>query len=111
MLVPGPRPPAKLRDECLNTSWFWNLFDAGRKIEAWKKEYNSRRPHSSLRYLTPDEFARQWQIASLSEAKSMAGDQPRQGDPDGLRFAPALIRLLHGQEISYLERKAEKCGL
>ena len=22
----------KLRDECLNTSWFWNLFDAMRKI-------------------------------------------------------------------------------
>jgi len=22
----------KLRDECLNVSWFWNLFDARRKI-------------------------------------------------------------------------------
>ena len=50
----------KLRDECLNTSWFWNLFDARRKISAWKTEYNSRRPHSSLAYRTPDEFARQW---------------------------------------------------
>jgi putative transposase len=48
----------KLRDECLNVSWFWNLFDARRKISAWKTEYNSRRPHSSLGYLTPDEFAR-----------------------------------------------------
>jgi putative transposase len=26
----------KLRDECLNTSWFWNPFDARRKISAWK---------------------------------------------------------------------------
>jgi len=93
----------KLRDECLNTSWFWNLFDARnarKKISAWKTEYNSRRPHSSLAYRTPDEFMRQWQAASLSEAKSMAVDQPYQGDPDGLRFAPALTRLLHGQEIS-----------
>jgi putative transposase len=90
----------KLRDECLNTSWFWNLIDAKRKISAWKTEYNSRRPHSSLAYRTPDEFARQWQAASLSEAKCMAADQPNQGDPDGLRFAPALTRLLHGQEIS-----------
>jgi len=32
-------------------------------------------------------------------------------DSDGLRFAPALTRLLLGQEISYLERKAEKCRL
>ncbi|AXC10097.1 Mobile element protein [Acidisarcina polymorpha] len=90
----------KLRDECLNTSWFWNLFDARRKISAWRTEYNSRRPHSSLAYRTPDEFARQWQAASLSEAKSMAVDQPYQGDPDELRFAPALTRLPHGQEIS-----------
>ncbi len=43
----------KLRDECLNTSWFWNLFDAMRKITAWRVEYNSRRPHSSLAYRTP----------------------------------------------------------
>jgi putative transposase len=61
----------KLRDESLNTSWFWNLFDAGKKISAWKTEYNSRR---SLAYRTPDEFSRQWQTASVSEAKSMAED-------------------------------------
>jgi hypothetical protein len=81
---------SKLRDECLNTSWFWNVFDARRKISAWKMEYNSRRPHSSLGYLTPNEFARQWQADSLSEAKGTAADQPTQGNPDGLRFALAL---------------------
>jgi putative transposase len=90
----------KLRDECLNVNWFWNVFDARRKNSAWKLEYNSRRPHSSLGYLTPDEFARQWKAASLSGAKSMAVEQPYQGNPDGLRFAPALTPLLPGQEIS-----------
>jgi putative transposase len=99
----------KLRDECLNTSWFWNMFDARRKISAWKTEYNSRRPHSSLGYLTPNEFARQWEAASLSGKERMAVDQPSQGNPDGLRFAPALTRLLPGQEISFQESKAEKC--
>lgn len=48
----------KLRDECLNTSWFRNLFDARRRIANWKREYNEHRPHSSLRYQTPAEFAR-----------------------------------------------------
>ena len=48
----------KLRDECLNASWFQNLFDARRKIEAWRREYNEERPHSSLGYLAPAEFAR-----------------------------------------------------
>ena len=90
----------KLRDECLNVNWLWNLFDARRKISAWKMEYNSRRPHSSLGYLTPDEFARQWQASFLSEAKSMAGEQPRQGNPNGLRCAAALTQPLPGQQFS-----------
>ena len=48
----------RLREECLNVNWFENLFDARRKIAAWQKEYNEERPHSSLGYLTPEEFAR-----------------------------------------------------
>ena len=47
----------KLRDECLRVNWFQNLFDARAKIAAWKKEYNEQRPHSSLGYRTPQEFA------------------------------------------------------
>ena len=39
-------------------SWFANLFEARRKIAAWRKEYNQERPHSSLGYRTPQEFAR-----------------------------------------------------
>lgn len=47
----------KLREECLRVSWFESLFDARRKIAAWKTEYNEQRPHSSLGYKTPQEFA------------------------------------------------------
>jgi hypothetical protein len=47
----------RLRDECLTVSWFQNLFDAKRKITAWRIEYNEGRPHSSLGYRTPKEFA------------------------------------------------------
>jgi len=47
----------RLREECLAVSWFQNLFDARRKIAAWRKEYNEERPHSSLGYKTPKEFA------------------------------------------------------
>jgi putative transposase len=47
----------RLREECLAVSWFQNLFDARRKIMAWRKEYNEERPHSSLGYRTPKEFA------------------------------------------------------
>jgi putative transposase len=48
----------RLRDECLNANWFLNLADAKRKIETWREEYNSERPHSSLAYRTPAEFAK-----------------------------------------------------
>ncbi len=49
----------KLRDECLRVSWFGNLFEARRKIASWRNEYNHERPHSSLGYRTPQEFARE----------------------------------------------------
>lgn len=48
----------KLRDECLNVSWFRNLFDARSKIARWRREYNEERPHTALGYLTPAEAAR-----------------------------------------------------
>ena len=51
----------RLRDECLNVHQFESLADAQAKIEAWRIDYNQRRPHSSLGHLTPNEFARQRQ--------------------------------------------------
>jgi putative transposase len=47
----------RLREECLQVNWFTNLFDARRKVTAWKNEFNQQRPHSSLSYRTPNEFA------------------------------------------------------
>jgi len=48
----------RLRDECLNANWFTSLRDARQKIENWREDYNQQRPHSSLNYLSPVEFAR-----------------------------------------------------
>lgn len=47
----------RLREECLNANWFVNLADAKRKIEEWRTDYNEQRPHSSLGYLPPQQFA------------------------------------------------------
>ncbi len=51
----------RLRDECLNVHQFASVADAQWKIEAWRIDYNQRRPHSSLGHLTPNEFAEQRQ--------------------------------------------------
>jgi len=48
----------RLRDECLNANWFTSLSDARRKIESWRQDYNQQRPHSSLDYVPPAEFAK-----------------------------------------------------
>jgi putative transposase len=47
----------RLRDECLNINWFLNLKHARDVIEDWRKDYNEVRPHSSLKNMTPMEYA------------------------------------------------------
>ena len=47
----------KLRDECLNREIFGSLWEARVVIEQWRLYYNAERPHSSLGYQTPTEFA------------------------------------------------------
>lgn len=49
----------KFRDECLNMEWFRSRAEAKAIIESWRKQYNKVRPHSSLRYLTLNEFIEQ----------------------------------------------------
>jgi putative transposase len=46
----------KMRDECLNEHWFRTLNEARQTIEAWRRDYNEVRPHSSLSNRTPQEF-------------------------------------------------------
>jgi transposase InsO family protein len=47
----------RLRDECLNTTEFWSINHAKVVLESWRIEYNTQHLHSSLGYLTPEEFA------------------------------------------------------
>jgi transposase InsO family protein len=34
----------RLRDECLQVSWFTSIVGARRQIEAWRVDYNKARP-------------------------------------------------------------------
>jgi transposase InsO family protein len=42
-----------LRDELLNGEIFYSLAEAQILIEAWRRHYNTVRPHSSLEYRPP----------------------------------------------------------
>jgi len=48
---------SRFRDECLNQHWFMSLSQARKVIEEWRNDYNLERPHTSLKGLTPYEFA------------------------------------------------------
>ena len=90
----------RLRDECLNVSWFWNLFDARAKIAAWRADYNTQRPHSALNYLTPEEFGR---AASPSTVSNITRPALPQGNPSGSAVAcapaPALTQNRSCEEV------------
>ena len=63
----------RLRDECLNVHQFTSLVEAQTIIEAWRVDYNTRRPHSSLGHLTPSEFVRQRQDEQDAEEALCSG--------------------------------------
>ena len=48
---------SRLRDELLNAEEFRDVREARALADEWRRHYNEERPHSSLGYLTPAEFA------------------------------------------------------
>jgi putative transposase len=48
---------SRFRDEFLNGEEFESVADARAKGASWRREYNTIRPHSSLSYQTPKQFA------------------------------------------------------
>jgi putative transposase len=85
----------RLREECLNVSWFQNLFDARRKIAAWRKDYNEERPHSSLGYQTPKEFAEQ----AASFYRTAVGQEASNAGP--LPHTPIPAQTGDGTEVEF----------
>ena len=61
----------KLRDECLNRELFGSLLEARIILESWRNEYNDQRPHSSLGYQTPSEYARSASDIGLQSASGL----------------------------------------
>lgn len=69
----------RLRDELLDAELFADLAEARSLAEQWKNDYNHRRPHSSLGYVTPAEHAaslRQGQLRAAPYAGPASTDQP-----------------------------------
>jgi len=72
----------KFRDECLNQSWYTSVEDARQIIEAWRKDYNTVRPHSSLGYRTPEEYAATVSVRPASPPTPVVSVTPLWGQKD-----------------------------
>ena len=62
----------RLRDELLNETLFRSLPQARVVLEAWRRDYNAERPHSSLGWQTPLAFAAGWQVPSAQRASALS---------------------------------------
>ena len=60
----------RVREECLNPSYFTSPEEARERVEWWRFVCNGCRPHSALGYLAPREFA-----ASKSRHESAPSDR------------------------------------
>ena len=67
---------SRLRDELLNAESFANLREAQALARIWKRDYNEERPHSSLGYLTPVEFAARQPDLPLGATPLAPGQAP-----------------------------------
>lgn len=52
-----------VRDECLNLHLFASVAEARVRLEAFRNQYNTDRPHSRLGYQTPSEFKQAWALS------------------------------------------------
>lgn len=66
-----------LRDECLNMEVFADTREAQELVETWRCDYNDLRPHSSLGYKTPSEFAQAWRDENRPEDFARAASSLR----------------------------------
>ena len=95
-----------MRDEFLNVSWFWNLWDARKKIAAWREEYNRERPHSSLGCMTPEQFAALASMNEKGQSKDEAGKEVSIADPLPRTPIPAL----NGNGVDFRIRECANFG-
>ncbi len=66
---------SRLRDEFLDGEVFLSVLEAQVRLGLWRRYWNEERLHSSLGYMTPNEFAARWAAETKkgAETKAAAG--------------------------------------
>ena len=67
----------KVREEFLNEHWFVSVREAQVLGDAFRVDFNTVRPHSSLKNMTPEEFVRSAMVGSpAAPARPHDQEQP-----------------------------------
>ena len=75
---------SRFQDEFLALEVFENVAAARKLTTAWKDDYNHHRPHSSLRYMTPVEFAARWAASAPELLSATPQATPPLQQPSGI---------------------------
>ena len=78
---------ARLREECLNVNGFRSLKQAREVIEELLIDYNETRPHSTLGFLTPKEFAQKEETMLLENSNAQWQHNWGAGEASGIGTA------------------------
>jgi len=76
----------RLRDEFLNETLFTSLMQARLALEEWRRDYNTVRPHSRIRWLTPAAYAAQFSPQRDGALRYTDGSAPRPVAPTALEM-------------------------
>ncbi len=81
---------SRVRDELLGVELFSSLTEAQVMVADWRRDYNERRPHSSLQMLAPARFARRWRESAENGRPIALGDpaEARRTRQSGSTSAP-----------------------
>ena len=72
---------SRFRAELLDRELFLGLEDARWIVDRWRLDYNHRRPHGSLGYVPPAEFAARWPASAPGPATATPRQPPPHGRP------------------------------
>lgn len=62
----------KFRDECLNMEVYYSEAEAQVVHAQWLRHFNEKRPHSSLKYMTPAEFKAAWRAQQSQRTQQLS---------------------------------------
>jgi transposase InsO family protein len=87
---------SRLRDEVLDRELFTSMAEAKYVLEEHRREHNEHRPHSSLEYRTPAEFAALWRELNTVGSDRSENDVQRSPriedlDPGRVSSTPELV--------------------